>query len=54
MFVLDFDEGVQDHRPTRIEIDGIGAQIRPLGLLWVPSVHLEVFDALGLAAADSG
>jgi len=47
LLVLDLDEGVEDHGSAVVEIDGIGAQIGLLVVLFgVPPVDLKVFDAL--------
>jgi len=47
LLVLDFDEGIQDHRTAIVQIDRVRAEIRLLVVLfWIPPVYLEVLDAL--------
>jgi len=46
LFVLDLDEGIQNHGTAIIQIHGIRAQIWLLVVLfWVPSIDLKVLDA---------
>jgi hypothetical protein len=48
LLVFDFEQGVEDHGSTVIEIDRVGGEVRLLALFGVPSVHFEVLDALVL------
>jgi hypothetical protein len=46
LFVFDFQESVQDHGATLIQIDRVGAQIRRLAVFGVIAVHFKVLDSL--------
>lgn len=49
LFVLDLDQDVQNHGTTIVKINGVRAQVGSLRLFRVPSVNLEILDALRLA-----
>src|SRR5882724_6177032 len=46
--VVDLDQGVEDHRPTMIEIDLVRIQYRIGALGRIPTIDPEVLGALGL------
>jgi len=47
LLVLDFNEGVEDHRTAIVEVDRIRAEVWLLVVLFrVPSIDLEVLDSL--------
>jgi len=48
---FDFEQRIQNHRAAVVQIHWVRADVRLLCLLWIPSVHLEILDAFGIAAS---
>ena len=44
LFILNLDEGIQDHWTAIVQINWVGAEIGPLRLFRIPSVDLKVLD----------
>jgi hypothetical protein len=45
LFILNFDESIQNHGTAIVQINGVGGQVWLLVLVWVPTINLEILDA---------